>query len=210
MYCSARGLAETRLKHLPQYQDFSKPVLVEKELQRRFTKGVIFCCNMGDLWAQSTPWKVIEDVLRVVWESPHATFLMLTKNPGRYGEFTCIMPANVVLGVTIETDRYPPAKKPYSLASHPMQRVLNMWELKRKHPEIKTMVCVEPIMDFDLWTLAPLIMGIRPEYVYIGYDNHSHHLEEPPLEKTQKLIEILKGFTEVRTKTLREAWNAKG
>jgi len=208
VYCSARGLAETRLKHLPQYQDFSKPVLVEKELKKRFKKGLVFCCNQGDLWAQGTPWKVIEDVLRVVWESPSATFLMLTKNPGRYAEFMCIMPPNVVLGATIETDRYPPAKKPYSLAPHPMQRALYMWEIKRQHPEVKTIACIEPIMDFDLWTLAPMIMGIRPEYVYLGYDNHGHHLSEPRLAKTKKLIEILQGFTEVRTKTLREAWNA--
>lgn len=206
-YCAARELAETRLKHLPQYKDFAKPTLVEKELRRRFTKGFIFCCNQGDLWANSTPDKVIEDILTTVWNSPKATFLMLTKNPRRYFEFMHIMPANVVLGVTIETDRYPHAKKPYSLAPSPMNRALNMWEIKRQHPEIKTMVCVEPIMDFDLWTLAPLIMGIHPEYVYLGYDNHSHHLEEPPLEKAQKLIEWLKGFTEVRIKTLREAWD---
>jgi DNA repair photolyase len=209
VYCSARGLAETRLKHLPQYQDFSKPTLVEKELQRRFTKGYIFCCNMGDLWAQSTPWKVVEDVLRVVWESPNATFLMLTKNSGRYAEFMCIMPPNVVLGVTIETDRYPHARKPYSLAPSPLHRAINMWEIKRKYPEIKTMVCVEPIIEFDLWTLAPLIMGIRPEYVYLGYDNHKNHLVEPELAKTQKLIEILRPFTEVRIKTLREKCDAK-
>jgi len=208
IYCSARGLAETRLKHLPQYQDFSKPMLVEKELKRKFTKGYIFCCNMGDLWANSTPDKVIEDILQIVWNSPDATFLMLTKNPRRYFDFMHIMPPNVVLGVTIETDRYPSTKKPYSLAPSPLVRALNMWEIKRQHPEIKTIVCVEPIMDFDLWTLAPLIMGIRPEYVYLGYDNHGHHLVEPPLEKTQKLIDILQVFIEVRTKTLREAWDA--
>ena len=164
---------------------------------------------MGDLWANSTPDKVIEDILQIVWNSPDATFLMLTKNPHRYFEFMHIMPPNVVLGVTIETDRYPSSKKPYSLAPSPSLRYVNMGQLKLLHPEIKTMVCVEPIMDFDLWTLAPMIMGIRPIYCYIGYDNHSHHLMEPPLEKTQKLIEVLQGFTEVRRKTLREKWDAE-
>ena len=52
VYCSARGLAETRLKHMPQYQDFSRIAIVEKELHRRFTKGFIFVANQGDLWAQ--------------------------------------------------------------------------------------------------------------------------------------------------------------
>jgi hypothetical protein len=202
-------LAETRLKHLPQYQDFSRPMLVEKELRRRFTKGFIFCCNQGDLWANATPDKVIEAILQVVRNSPNATFLMLTKNPRRYVDFMHIMPPNVVLGVTIETDYYPPAKKPYSLAPSPIVRALNMWEIKRQHPEVKTIACIEPIIDFDLYTLALLIMGIRPEYVYLGYENHGHHLVEPKLEKTQKLIEILKGVTEVRIKTLRKAWDER-
>ena len=161
---------------------------------------------MGDLWAASTPVQVIKDVLRVVRESPNATFLMLTKNPNRYLEFMGIMPANVVLGVTIETDRYP-GTVAYTLAPSPMHRALNMWELKRLYPQVKTMVCIEPIMDFDLEMLTALIIGIQPAYVYIGYDNHGHKLSEPPLEKTQKLIEILKGFTQVREKTLRNTWN---
>lgn len=183
-------------------------MLVEKELKRRFTKGFIFCCNQGDLWADATPDKVIEDILTVVWDSPNATFLMLTKNPRRYLDFMHIMPPNVVLGVTIETDRYPVSDKPYSLAPDPIARAVSMDLLKRTHPNVKTIVCIEPIMDFDLPILARLLMMIQPVYCYLGYDNHSHHLPEPSLEKTQKLIGILKGFTEVRTKTLREKWDA--
>jgi len=198
---------------LPQYKDFSHPFYVEKEFKRRFTKGLIFCCNMGDLWADMTPFKVIQDVLNVVRNSPHATFLMLTKNPKRYRDVMYAMPPNVILGVTIETDHYPSLRpgeligSKESAAPSPMNRALHMWDLKREHPGVKTMVCVEPIMDFDLWTLAPLIMGIKPLYVYIGYDNHKHKLVEPELAKTQKLIEILQSCTEVRTKTLRERWD---
>jgi len=208
VYCSARELAETRLKHLPQYRDFGIPVLVEKELKRRFQKGYIFCCNMGDLWANQTPDNVIEQVLQVVWNSPKATFLMLTKNPSRYLDFLHIMPPNVVLGATIETDEYPQGEQMISGAPPPINRAVVMWRLKHRIPELKTMVCIEPIMEFNLWTLAPLVMMIRPEYVYLGYDNHSHHLVEPPLEKTQKLIEVLGTYTEMRTKTLREKWDA--
>lgn len=207
IYCSARELAAGRLKNLPQYRDYPKFYLVLKELRRKFTKGFIFVCNMSDLWAQGVPDAVIEDILQVVWNSPEASFLMLTKNPHRYLDFMHIMPPNVVLGATIETDRYPKSK--ISLAPAPMNRALNMWYLKYKHPEIKTMVCIEPIVDFDLWTLAPLVMMIKPEYVYIGYENHGHHLPEPPLQKTQKLIDMLQGFTVVKTKTLRESWDVK-
>ena len=40
-----------------------------------------------------------------------------------------------------------------------------------------------------------------------GYDNHNHKLPEPSLQKTNLLIEMLRDFTEVRTKTLREVRN---
>jgi len=41
-------------------------------------------------------------VLKVVKETPKATFLFLTKNPARYLEFN--FPNNVILGATIETN----------------------------------------------------------------------------------------------------------
>lgn len=205
-YCSARRLAETRLKNLPQYKDFSHPVFVKRTWRHKFNKGLIFCCNMGDLWAAMTPEEYIRWVLARVFNSPRATFLMLTKNAGRYLEFMDIMPPNVILGVTMETDRYP--KPGISRAPSPMNRFLCMSTLKKRYPEARTMVSIEPIIDFDFFNFLPMITACRPEVVYIGYDNHNCRLPEPTLEKTQKLIEALRGFTEVRLKTLREAWNA--
>jgi len=162
---------------------------------------------MGDLWAQSTPQQIIERILMVVQASAGATYLMLTKNPRRYLELAHMMPRNVVLGATIETDRYPETSEPISLAPQPTLRCLDMDTLRDRLPHIPRMVCIEPVIDFDLDRFAGLIFRIKPIYVYIGYDNHGHKLPEPPLEKTQKLIDILKGFTQVRTKTLRNTWN---
>lgn len=70
------------------------------------------------------------------------------------------------------------------------------------------MVSIEPILDFDP-VFPRWIEQIKPEFVYVGFDNHNKHLEEPPLEKTRGLIKALEGFTEVRTKTLREAWHGR-
>ena len=71
----------------------------------------------------------------------------------------------------------------------------------------RRIVSIEPIMDFDLQPLVRRIRQIGPEFIYIGFDNHGHHLPEPPLARTQELIQALGEFTEVRTKTLREAWD---
>ena len=65
----------------------------------------------------------------------------------------------------------------------------------------------EPILDFDLKVFSKWIKAIRPEFVYIGYDNHDCKLLEPSLDKTTKLIdELEQSGIEVRLKTLRKAW----
>jgi len=198
-YCYARKLALGRLRHLPQYQDF-RPYLVKAELLSSFRSGLIFPCDMGDLWGRWVPREWIEQTLVVVERSPDATFLMLTKNPLRYMEFVNQFPPNIILGTTIEsnlpypaiTDAPDPASRALALACVPWGRKF---------------VSIEPIMDFDLNALPQRIELIKPEFVYIGYDNWSNNLPEPPLEKTLELISRLQQFTEVRTKTIREAWN---
>jgi len=198
-YCYARNLALGRLSRLPQYQDF-KPYLVKAELLSSFRSGLIFVSDMGDLWGQWVPREWIEQVLAVVDRSPNATFMMLTKNPLRYMEFVRQFPPNVILGATIEsnlpypaiTDAPDPGSRAWALACIP-------WDRK--------FVSIEPILDFDLNVLPQRIELVKPQFVYIGYDNWGNNLPEPTLEKTKELIKALERFTEVRIKTLREAWN---
>ena len=200
-FCYARNLAETKLKHLPRYQNGFTPKLVESELRRRFHQGFIFVSDMGDLWGKWVPKEWIEKVLEVVRESPKATFLFLTKNPRRYHDFLEVMPLNVVLGATIESDLILTSE--YTRAPSPRDRGQAMFDIFER----PKMVSIEPIMDFDPLGLAGWIKAIGPQFTYVGYDNHGHHLPEPPLEKTQALIMVLGQFTEVRLKTIRKAWN---
>ena len=198
-YCYARNLALGRLRLLPQYQDF-KPYLVKAELLSSFRSGLIFVCDMGDLWGRWVPREWIEQVLAVVERSPDATFLMLTKNPLRYMEFVRQFPPNIILGATIEsnlpypaiTDAPDPGSRAWALACIPWNRKF---------------VSIEPILDFDLNVLPQRIELVKPQFVYIGYDNWGNNLPEPTLEKTKELIKALERFTEVRIKTLREACN---
>lgn len=203
-YCYARALAEGRLKGTPKYAEGFKPRLWEPALKSRFHQGLVFVCNMGDLWGEWVPAEWIGRVLGVARQSPKATFLFLTKNPARYFEHLDDMPPNVILGATIETDHYP--TQGISLAPAPERRAHVLAGLGDKWP---TMVSIEPVLDFDLDTLVAMVKSIAPQFVYLGMDNWNHHLPEPPLAKTRELIAALGEFTEVRVKTLRKAWDEK-
>jgi hypothetical protein len=72
------------------------------------------------------------------------------------------------------------------------------------HP--RKFVSIEPVMDFDLTGFVSELKAIKPEMVAVGYNNYPEKcfLPEPELEKTQALIDRLRPFTKVITKTLRE------
>ena len=54
------------------------------------------------------------------------------------------------------------------------------------------------------------IKNVEPRFVYVGYDNYGCKLPEPRLSETLWLIDELKRFTTVRTKTIRRAWHERG
>ena len=101
----------------------------------------------------------------------------------------------------METNR----DKGYDKISHaplPTDRLVAMRLLK---DDMRKMISIEPIMDFDLDYFVNEIKAIKPSFAYIGYDNYNYGLPEPPLSKTIELMKQLKKFTEVRTKSYSEA-----
>jgi len=168
----------------------------------------IFFPSMGDLAFADED--VVKAHIEYARKYSDRTFLVQTKNPIRFfGLYK--WPENVILAVTAETDREvfetPSRYKTYGEIS---QAPLPCWRLcyfaAFHHP--RKFITVEPILDFSPFFVR-LIRLCKPEVVYVGYDNHGCRLPEPPLEKTQALIEELEKFTkftEVRTKTLRPAW----
>jgi hypothetical protein len=68
------------------------------------------------------------------------------------------------------------------------------------------MVSIEPIIYFDLGIMVAWMKNIKPEFVYVGYDNYNHRLPEPSLAQTEELMYELDKFTVIHRKTLRKAW----
>lgn len=200
-YCWARRLASRLSKALDKYKDGFEPRIHDREFSRGFEGGLVFVCDMGDLFGSWVPREWIVRVLVHIGKYPDTSFLLLTKNPSRYREFLDIMPRNAVLGATIETNRDDLATK-YSNAPPPSERYMAMrgleWGAK--------VVSVEPIMDFDLEVFVGWIREIRPRTVYVGYDNYNSMLPEPPLVKTLQLVERVSGFARVVRKTMRPPW----
>lgn len=123
-------------------------------------------------------------------KSLYAKFL--TKNPRKYKDFMGLFPSNVVLGVTLESNR----EYPISKAQSSFDRYRSMADIQFENK----LVCGEPIMDFDLEPFVQWIKEIRPAIVYVGYDNYNNMLTNPSRTKTENLIDQLKTFTKVRTK----------
>lgn len=165
-------------------------------------KEFVFLCDFGDI--SFAPPAVIYAIIGFCLNFPDTNFLIQSKNPGSFKNYT--FPANVSLGTTIETNRDKVAAK-FSTAPPPSARFKAMLELK--HP--KKVITVEPILEFDLDVLVRWIRTIKPSVVYVGYDSHpkQNKLDEPPLELTNKLVTRIREFAEVRTKEMREAWNAQ-
>jgi len=207
VYCWARRLALTRLRHTSRYRDGFRPRIHPEEFRKRFKGGVVFVSDMGDLWGEWVPDEWIRRVLNHVRRFPNTWFLFLTKNPQRYHDFLDEIPPNAILGATIETNRdtyFQENSRPrISSAPPPSQRYKAMrdldWPLK--------LISIEPILDFDIDIFTKWIEEINPFIVYIGYDNYNNKLPEPPLSKTLELIKRLEDFTLVIRKTIRPAWN---
>jgi protein gp37 len=190
-YCWAKTYADRlRQEGNPKYADGFKPSLCEKELTKKFYKQFVFAVGMGDLFGDWVPVEWIEKVIEAIKLSPTSHFLFLTKNPKRYFEFYRMFPENIVLGVTIESNRsYPEFSKAPSYANRTL-----LIDVPWKHK----LVSIEPILDFDDEILVPAIEAMKPTIVYIGYDNHNNNLPEPTVKKTKNLIEDLETFTTVK------------
>ena len=207
VYCWAKEYVEKKLKYkFEKYkQGFFKPRFIEKELKKKnFPKaGMVFVVDMGDLFGEWVPKKIIQKIIDVVEQKQENKFLFLTKNPKRYFKFT--FPSNAILGATIETnDDELYVKHKISRAPLPSERIKAMIELDHEHK----FVSIEPILDFKFDEFIEQLVEINPETIYVGYDNYNHKLPEPPMDKTLRFVKVLreeKGLN-VRTKTIRFAW----
>lgn len=165
--------------------------LDEKELKTDLGKGnFIFVGSGTDMFAENVPKEWIEDVLAHCCEYQKNTYLFQTKNPRRFKEFLKWYPKEFILGTTIESERRLSPSVP-----EPMERAFEMGRLNTRK-----FVTIEPIIDFNIFTMVDMIKNIKPEFVNIGADSKGHKLPEPSSEKIKELIKELEKFTKVNLK----------
>lgn len=171
------------------------PFLDEKTLKDKLVvpKGyVVFAGSCSDIFASGISRLWITKILAHIAEYPNTPVLLQTKNPARFRWYE--IPPNCILGTTIETNKI----HNYSNAPQPAERFKAMFYLK-KWPH-KTMVSIEPIMDFDLPKMLSWIEVLKPSLVSIGADSGHNNLPEPSPEKLKQLLWQLEMMTDVRLK----------
>jgi len=168
----------------------------------------MFFCDCIDWLHKDMPNAIIARMLGWFNEYPNIEFLSLTKNPMGYHKIMPLIPDNLILGITIESNKdYP------KISNAPVQSeridisILLRDSLNINGKKNKIFISIEPIKNFDLIPFLSSIFKIAPTFgVAIGYDNHHNKLCEPSLRKTMALRNNLKirGIT-VYDKTFRKA-----
>ena len=188
-YCYVKRITK-RFRH-----EQAKPHLVEAEIRTNLGRGnKIFVCSGCDLFAQDITDEYILAVVNRCRHFPNNEYLFQTKNPERFTSPLIGLSAEKdILCTTIETDQHLPeimhnAPSPFTRAKY--------LSTMRDHG-FRTMVTVEPIIDFNLEFMLFMLKKIEPEQVNIGADSGHNGLPEPSAEKVRELITRLKTFTRV-------------
>jgi len=222
VYCWARDLAETKLKGSTRYRNGFRPLFINNELRKRFKPGeFVFVTDMGDLFGPWVKYESIQAVLSCIARWPETTFLLQTKNPARFLEFRHILPGNVYLGTTIETNDYfykltvpegvaasvgeliaMVGRKENKITSAPVPFSRYEAMIDPGLRQFRKFISIEPIMDFDLETMLNWMNKIAPSIIEVGADNYGHNLREPSWYKVQFLLGGLRAICpDVKEKT---------
>jgi DNA repair photolyase len=183
-YCYLKRFPQTDLR------------FAEKELKTDLGENnFIFVGSSCDMFAESIPEDWIIKTLQYCAKYPKNKYLFQSKNPSKLYRFRDYIPDGSIVGTTIETNR----EYKVSVAPDFQDRAYFLGQFDSN--KFKRMVTIEPILDFDLNELVPLIKMCRPDWVNIGADSKGHNLPEPSKEKVEALIGELKKFTEVKKKS---------
>jgi hypothetical protein len=171
------------------------PHFVEAELRTNLGHGnTIFVCSGCDLFASDIPYSWIKKVIDYAHGFDGNQYIFQTKNPKRFiTSYFGLSVEQDILCTTIETDQYLPEIMGNS--SSPFVRAIDL-SVMREYG-FRTMVTIEPIMDFTLEYMLFMLKKIKPEQVNIGADSGNNRLPEPPAERIRELITSLKTFTHV-------------
>lgn len=159
--------------------------------QNRF----IFVGSSCDMFADKIPEEWIIKVLEKLKKHSTNKYLFQSKNPLRMFNTEEKIPKNSIIGTTIETNRQ---YKEMGETPSIKERIYFMKKLK--DIGYKTMITIEPIMDFDTKEFVELLKYANPTWINIGADSKGHKLPEPSKTKILELVEEVKKFTEIKKK----------
>lgn len=147
----------------------------------------VFVCGNGDI-SYCEPEFFVKIINAICKSDSGQTFYLQTKKPAFLKPFLKLLPQNVILVTTLETNRDDGYAK-VSKAPVPSKRFKQFLGLK--YP--RKIVTIEPIMDFDVDVFSDWIVKIAPEYVWMGLNSQETavKLPEPSPEKLYQFSEIL-------------------
>ena len=168
---------------------------------------IVFVCGHSDI--AFIPQDYMRKIIDVIAERsalhPEQIFYLQSKKPSSLTQYLPLLPKSCIAVTTLETNRDAGYKEICPHAPVPSERFKQFLELDTA----RKVVTIEPVFDFDVEDFADMILQIKPEYVWLGYDSKPNfkrrvrHLE-PSAEKMQAFVEILvKHGVEIRGKDLR-------
>lgn len=204
-YCYVTHKINKMLKRLGNRKyDVLKYEIIELPSLKKPDDGkVIFVQSCGDLFGSWIPSNIIKQIIDHCKKYPENTYLFQTKNPSRFFEFINYMPPSFIFGTTIETNRLVntcPIPLPRWCVPPLDQHMRLAFIQSLQSRGCKTMISIEPLLDFDLDSFVRMIRFANPVFVSIGGDSCNCGLDEPDPEKIRCLIDELNVFTEVRVK----------
>ena len=152
---------------------------------------IVFVCGDGDIaFCDAEFLKLITSRLEEhSRRRPGRTYYLQSKDWRLAGRVVPLIEnvKGAVILETLETNR----DEGYSLISKaPPPTVRHKDFLKISYP--RKAITAEPLLDFDVEEFYEMIVKAEPEFVWIGYNSKAVRLPEPSLEKTAKLIGLLR------------------
>ena len=174
-----RRWAKNRCELCSRFEPHIHPERLDQKLPRTGYMQFIFTCACGDV--AFCPTSYLKKIAERIRSMPDRTFLIQSKSPAAFRRVE--WPRNVILGVTIETDRDDLAGR-VSGAPPPSERFREFLAVDHE----PKMVTHEPVIEFNLEVLLEWDEEISPALIWIGYDSKRCGLEEPRPEKVKRLL----------------------
>lgn len=179
---------QCRYCYVRKFRELPPQVTADESFPDLGEDRTIFVAHMGDLFAQGVSGEIIERVM-LHCRLYRNRYVFQTKNPRRLRIFRHILPAEVILGATIETDDNE-LLHPISNAPLVEERAEEMGVLSDLG--FKTFLTIEPVLAFSHTGMRALIETARPDFINIGADSKGHGLVEPSAADIARLVGWIK------------------